>query len=187
MPTAKALDIHLRQLFERIGEFHALMQAGGVPYRIVGGVAAYLHVAEQDPVKARTTPDLDVAIYRENLPEIISVAARAGMVYCRVNGTDMLVDAEQPKRRSSVHLLFVNEKVRSEHVEAVPSSAPEFSSEAFFIAPVRDLVRMKLTSFRLKDKVHIQNLDGAGLITPQIESELPEVLRQRLAEVRATE
>ena len=46
---------------------------------------------------------------------------------------------------------------------------------------------MKLTSFRLKDKVHIQDMDGVGLITPEIEASLPEVLRQRLAEVRAQE
>jgi hypothetical protein len=55
------------------------------------------------------------------------------------------------------------------------------------VAPVADLVRMKLTSFRLKDKVHIQDLDGVGLITPEIEAQLPEFLRQRLAEVRASD
>jgi hypothetical protein len=46
---------------------------------------------------------------------------------------------------------------------------------------------MKLTTFRLKDKVHIQDLDGVGLITPEIEAQLPDLLRQRLAEVRAAE
>jgi len=45
---------------------------------------------------------------------------------------------------------------------------------------------MKLTSFRLKDKVHIQDLDGVGLITAEIEASLPEALRERLKEVRAT-
>ena len=55
------------------------------------------------------------------------------------------------------------------------------------IAPVADLVRMKLTSYRLKDRVHIQDLDGVGLITPEIEAQLPEPLRHRLAEVRASE
>jgi hypothetical protein len=44
---------------------------------------------------------------------------------------------------------------------------------------------MKLTSFRLKDQVHIQDLDSAHLITPEIEAALPEALRVRLAEVRA--
>ena len=69
---------------------------------------------------------------------------------------------------------------------------PDFSEEAetiegALVAPVADLVRMKLTSFRLKDKVHIQDLDGVGLITPEIEAGLSEPLRQRLAEVRASD
>ena len=46
---------------------------------------------------------------------------------------------------------------------------------------------MKLTSLRLKDKVHLLDLDSVGLITPAIEAELPDVLRQRLAQVREEE
>ena len=45
---------------------------------------------------------------------------------------------------------------------------------------------LELTSFRLKDKVHIQDLDEVGLITPEIEQTLPEPLRARLAEVHDT-
>jgi hypothetical protein len=45
---------------------------------------------------------------------------------------------------------------------------------------------MKLTSFRLKDQVHIQDMDSVDLITREIETGLPDVLRQRLAQVRAT-
>jgi hypothetical protein len=52
--------------------------------------------------------------------------------------------------------------------EPVPTSDAIRTKEGILIAPVADLVRMKLTSFRLKDKVHIQDLE-------------------RLAEVRATE
>ncbi len=55
------------------------------------------------------------------------------------------------------------------------------------IAPIEDLVRMKLTSFRLKDQVHIQDLDRAGLITPEIEASLPDTLRPRLTAVRLSE
>ena len=46
---------------------------------------------------------------------------------------------------------------------------------------------MKLTSFRLKDRVHVQDLDRAGLIPPEIEALLSDQLRARLSEVRATE
>jgi hypothetical protein len=50
---------------------------------------------------------------------------------------------------------------------------------------VADLVRMKLTSFRMKDQLHLKDLDSARLITREIEAGLPEALRGRLAEVRA--
>ncbi len=63
---------------------------------------------------------------------------------------------------------------------------PDRTAEGIAIAPVADLVRMKLTSFRLKDKLHIQDMDGAGLITGEIEASLPQELRERLREVRAT-
>ena len=187
MPTVKALDRHAEQLFDRARQLHAILTAAGVSYRIVGGVAVYSHVADQDPFKARMTVDIDAAIRREDLPGLIAAAESAGLAYRHVAGVDMLIDAEQPRARSAVHLIFLDEKVRSDYVEAVPSSPPELSSEGFLVAPVRDLVRMKLTSFRLKDKVHVQDLDSVGLITPEIVAELPEVLRQRLAEVRASE
>ena len=63
----------------------------------------------------------------------------------------------------------------------------EGTAEGILIAPVTDLVLMKLTSFRLKDQVHIQDMDSVGLITPEIENSLPEALRERLKQVRATE
>jgi hypothetical protein len=46
---------------------------------------------------------------------------------------------------------------------------------------------MKLTSFRFKDKAHIKDMQGVGLITPEIEASLPEQLRERLTEVLAGE
>ena len=48
-----------------------------------------------------------------------------------------------------------------------------------------DLVHMKLTSYRLKDQVHVQDLDHAGLITRQIEQTLSAPLLARLKEVRS--
>lgn len=49
------------------------------------------------------------------------------------------------------------------------------------------MVRMKLISFRLRDKTHIIDMDSAGLITPEIEAGLPDVLRARLNQVRDEE
>ena len=100
----------------------------------------------------------------------------------------MLVDAAKPSTKSAVHLIMVNEKVRSDYLEPVPDFSPAVETrEGILLAPVADLVRMKLVSYRLKDRVHIQDMDGAGLVTLEIETALPPELRRRLEEIRATE
>jgi hypothetical protein len=187
MLTATAYDTHVEQLFERVEQLHSLLSAAGVPYRIVGGLAVFLHVSERDPLRARLTADVDAAVHRECLPAIVEAARKAGWVHRRAAGLDMLVDAEQPRARSAVHLVFINEKVRPEYAEPVPASPPVATREGVLLAPVADLVRMKLTSYRLKDRVHIQDLDGVGLITPEIEAQLTDFLKSRLAEIRRSE
>jgi hypothetical protein len=111
-----------------------------------------------------------------------------GLAYRHAAGLDMLVAAGEPKARSAVQLVFVREKVRPDYLEPVPGfSPPVRTREGILLAPVADLVRMKLTSYRLKDRVHLQDLDAVGLITPDVEAQLSEALRQRLQEVRASE
>ena len=109
---------------------------------------------------------------------MIEAARKAGWVFRHTAGVDTLIDEAQPKARSAVHLRCA---------DSVPSSAPEKTSEGILIAPVADLLRMKLTSYRLKDRVDIQDPDSVGLITPEIESELPKALLDRLVEIRESE
>lgn len=187
MLTATAYDTHVEQLFERVQQLHSLLTTAGVPYRIVGGLAVFIHVFERDPLRARLTADVDAAVHREHLPAVIAAARDAGWVYRHVSGVDMLIDADHPKARSAVHLLFLNEKVRPEYAEAVPASPPARTQEGVFLASVDDLVRMKLTSYRLKDRVHIQDLDAVGLISSDIEAQLPDLFKNRLAEIRSSE
>ena len=75
------------------------------------------------------------------------------------------------------------ERVRAA-LDAVPGSEPLRSEAGILLAPVADLLRMKLTGFRLKDKVHIKDMDSVGLITPEIEEALPPIMRERLQEIR---
>jgi hypothetical protein len=175
----------LRDVANRLAE--ALGRAG-IPYRVIGGYAVFVYVDRIDPLKARLTADLDVAVERADLSRIAKAAEAFGFKFRHAAGIDMLVDAAEPRARSTVHMIFVREKVRPDYVEPVPGfSEPTKTDQGVLLAPVADLVRMKLTSFRLKDKVHIQDMDSVGLITPEIETGLSDILRVRLAEVRATE
>lgn len=167
--------------------FAEALDHSGIPYRVVGGLAVFLHVDPLDSLAARLTEDVDVGLFRKDLKNIRAAVEPYGFSFRHAAGVDMLVDSDTPRARSSVRFVFVDEKVRPEYVEPVPASEPTRTKEGILIAPVVDLVHMKLTSFRLKDKVHIQDLDAVGLITPEIEKTLSPVLAERLAEVRASE
>ena len=165
------------QLVDVAKRFHAALSQAGIEYRIVGGFAVFLHVDRSDPLKARLTRDIDAAVRRSDLEAIAEAVKPYGFEYRHAAGVDMIVDAREPQARSAVHLRAIEP-----HLFA---SAP--AAHGLMIAPVEHLVKMKLTSFRRKDQVHIEDMDQAGLITPEIEASLPEPLRERLAHIRATE
>lgn len=177
----------VEQILDVTKRFASALEVAGIPYRVVGGLAVFLHVDPVDPMAARLTKDVDVAIERRHLDAIGIAVKPYGFTFRHVAGVDRFLDAKNPGARGAVHVVFVGEKVRPEYLESVPASEPARSSKGFLIAPVVDLVRMKLTSFRLKDQVHIQDLDAVGLITPEIEQTLSAPLRARLAEVRSKE
>ncbi len=185
MISARAYDTHMEQLFERLKRLHTALASAGVPYRVVGGLAVFFQVSMRRPGRGRSTEDVDIAVDRRQLEQIARAAEKFGFRYRHVAGIDMLVDAEVPRATTAVHMVFVNQKVRPEYLEPVPDfSEPTQTEEGILLAPVADLVKMKLTSFRMKDQLHLKDLDSARLITPQIEASLSEALRARLAEVR---
>lgn len=185
MMAAQAYDLHVEQLFDKMQRIHSALKAAGIAYRIVGGFGVFLQVHNADPDKARLTRDVDLAIRREDLARIIAAAETEGFRYRHAAGVEMLLDVSKPKG-VAVQFVFAHERVNPSYLEPVPFSEPNTSADGYLIAPVADLLRMKLTSFRLKDKVHIQDMDGAGLITPEIEDSLSQPLHERLKEVRAT-
>lgn len=188
MLTNTYFERSVEQIVDIVRRFAEVLAAAGIPYRIVGGLGVFLHVEQVDPLLARLTRDVDVAIERKDLQTIKEAVAAHGFAFRHTAGVDMFVDATNPRARSAVHLVFVGERVRAEYAEPVPAFSEAMKTPGgIMVAPVADLLRMKLTSFRLKDRVHVQDLDQAGLITPDIEAALPDALRARLADIRATE
>ena len=87
-----------------------------------------------------------------------------------------------------IYLLFAGERSKSTQPYPHPEIQPE-EKDLFGVtvpvAPLKDLVHMKLNSMRPKDLIHLETLDDLSLITPAIEQSLPEVLRERLGQARA--
>lgn len=186
MATIASYDAHISQLIDIAERLEKVFGEAGVGYRIVGGLAVFLHVRNRDPLAARTTRDVDVAIRREDLENVRSSAPAGGFEFRHAAGVDMLVDRTAPKSRSAVHFVFLNEKVQPDYLEPVPAMEDAVRTEdGLMLVSVEDLLRMKLTSFRLKDQVHIQDMDAVGLITRDVEQGLQPALAERLGQVRA--
>ena len=126
-------------------------------------------------------------VRRVDLPRIREAVQPYGLVYRHVAGLDMLEEAANPKAKTAIHLVMAGERVRPESVEPTPDLGTGEIIMGARITSIDHLLKMKLTRFRLKDQVHVQDLDGAGLITKSMEEALSPILRQRLAQVRASE
>ena len=175
----------MEQLFALAEVVERAFASAGIDYRVVGGLAAYLYVEEREPDAGRLTKDIDITVRREDLAAIAKAVEPFGLQYRHVAGVDRLVQAGQPSARRAVHMIFSGEKVREEYSEATPEIGGCRILQGVRLVPVEDLIRMKLTSFRLKDAMHLKDLDEAGVITREIESKLSPIQQDRLSQARA--
>ena len=58
-------------------------------------------------------------------------------MYRHVAGVDMLTDASQPRARSAIHFVCINERVRPVYAEPVPASRLSEHTKEFFSLPSR--------------------------------------------------
>jgi hypothetical protein len=182
-----------QRLFDLAGILHRItgpLIAEHVPHELIGGLAVLVHVEEADPEHSTLTRDVDLMIRRSDLERVREIATRHGFRFRHTAGLDMLLYGDTTSARNAVHLLFSGEKVRPNQATPNPPIQPETKSllgAEVFVIPVADLVRMKLSAFRDKDRVHIRSMDAAGLITAEVERALPVELQERLQHIRETE
>jgi len=181
------------RLFDLVGVLHKItdpLMAENVPHELIGGMAVLVHVEEADPGQSTLTRDVDLMIRRSDLERVKEIALRQGFRFRHAAGLDMLMHGPSDSARNAVHLIFSGEKVRPNQAAPNPPIQPEKKAvlgREVFVIPVADLVSMKLSSNRDKDRVHIRAMDAAGLITPEVEHGLPEELQGRLRYTRETE
>jgi hypothetical protein len=149
---------------DRLRRAAAALDGAGVPYAVAGGNAVAAWVATVDEAAIRNTQDVDIILRRPDLPAAIRAMETAGFTHRHAAGIDMFLDGPKAKARDAVHVLFAAEKVRPEYVEAVPGVEDPFIDKNVRVLPLESLVKMKLTSNRRKDQVHIQDLIDVGLV-----------------------
>jgi len=156
------------------------LEAAGVPYAVIGGNAVMAWVEQVDESAVRFTQDVDIVLRREDLGRATEALAKTGFIHRHVAGIDMFLDGPGAGPRDAVHVIFSGEKVRPEYVAAVPDAGESVSFKTYRVLSLEALVRMKLTSFRDKDKTHLRDMLEIGLIDASWPSRYPPELASRL-------
>jgi hypothetical protein len=171
---------------ERLLRAAAALESAGLPYAIVGGNAVALWVSRVDEAAVRNTQDVDVLIRRADLDRAKAALEAAGFIYRRAAGLDVFLDGPKARARDAVHVVFASEKVRPHEALPNPDVTESEPAGRFRVLSLEALVRVKLTAFRDKDRVHLRDLIGVGLLDATWLTRLPGELSSRLKSLLET-
>src|SRR5688572_19268992 len=148
----------VEKIRERMLRAARALEGAGVPYAVAGGNAVAAWVSRVDEAAVRNTQDVDILLRRSDLQRAIAALTEAGFIYRHAASLDMFLDGPTASARDSVHVVFAAEKVRPEYPAAAPDISESESTQTFRLLTLEALVRMKLTSFRDKDRTHLRDL-----------------------------
>ena len=154
----------VEQVRDRLKRAANALESGSIPYAVIGGNAVAEWVGRVDQAAVRFTQDVDILLRRADLPAAVTAMQQAGFIHRHAGGIDFFLDGPGAKFRDAVHVLFAGEKVREEYLLPAADVDETESAGPFRVLTLDAVVRMKLTSFRRKDQVHLLDMLSIGLI-----------------------
>jgi hypothetical protein len=165
---------------DRLVRATAALDKARIDYAVVGGNAVAAWVGKVDPSAVRFTQDVALLIRRADLDTVKTALEPAGFNYRHSSRIDMFLDGPTARARDAVHVIFAPEKVRAHYAAPAPDVTESEHARGFRVLRLDALIRMKLTSFRDKDKTHLRDMLDVGLINDLAKAHLPDVLAARL-------
>lgn len=170
----------------RLDRAAVALAAADVRYAVVGGNAVAAWVSRVDAAAVRNTRDVYIMLRREDMDRARTALEAAGFVHRRVASLgkaaamDVFLDGPDAKLRDAVHILWAGEKAVPDAIAPTPEMGVTEPGDGFELVPLEDLVRMKLTSFRDKDRMHLRDLASVGLVDESWLARFAGALRERL-------
>jgi hypothetical protein len=100
----------------------------------------------------------------------------------KIGAMDVFLDGPDARIRDALHILWAGERVTADSIDFSPEITESEDTGDFQLITLPALVRMKLTSFRDKDRMHLRDLLDVGLIDASWTSKLQPIpaLAERL-------
>jgi hypothetical protein len=171
---------------ERLLRATAALNQARVPFAVCGGNAVASWVATVDEGAVRNTRDVDLLVRRSDMASITAALQQAGFVAGEVLDVVLFRDGPDGKPSEAIHLLFTGEKTRPDHLWPAPEIQTVDDPANFPVIALESLVIMKLMSHRDKDRTHLRDLIGVGLVDASWLPKLPPQLAGRLQQILDT-
>ena len=165
---------------ERLERACRALEESQVPYAVIGGHAVAAWVATIDDGAVRNTKDVDLLLREEDLPRAADALLRVGFHRDAVMGITVFLDGPDGKPSQGIHVLLAGHKVRESYATPTPDTDEVILINGKRIVELSELVGMKLNSYRDKDRTHLRDLIGVGLISKDWPVRFPPSLAQRL-------
>jgi hypothetical protein len=164
----------------RLDRAVAALEGAGIPYAVAGGNAVAAWVSRVDEAAVRNTRDVDILLRRDDLERAKLALLPAGFAFRHVKSIDRFLDGPNAKARDAVNVIFAGEKVTADSLVPAPDLSQVDTEGPFCVVELEPLVQMKLTSYRLKDRVHLLDMIDVGLIDESWPARFPPELAARL-------
>src|SRR5436190_11989698 len=168
---------------ERLLRAATALEQAKIPYAVAGGNAVAAWVSRVDEAAVRNTQDVDILVRRGDFPAVTAAMEATGFFHAEVLGVEMFLDGPNASPRDAVHILFAGEKVRAQYAAPAADVSESEQGPEFRTLQLESLVRMKLTSFHDKDRTHLRDMIGVGLIDAAWPARFSAPLASRLQEL----
>lgn len=165
---------------ERLDRSCRALEEAGILYAVIGGNAVAAWVATKDDGAVRNTRDVDILLREEDLDRATEALEAAGFRRDQVRDVTVFLDGPDGKPSQGIHILRAGHKVQHDYVDPAPTPDQALTIEGKRIVELVELVRMKLNSFRTKDRMHLLDMIGVGLIGGDWPSRFESPLDERL-------
>lgn len=162
------------------------LKKADIPYAVVGDNAVAAWVSRVDEAAVRNTRDVDILLRRSDFEKIKAAMSDAGFVHRNVSSLghagsmDVFLDGPEAKVRDAVHVLWAGETVKPGVEDLSPDVTQSEDAGDFQLVTLDALVRMKLSAWRDKDRMHLRDLMDVGLVDEGFAEALPTALSERL-------
>lgn len=149
---------------ERLDRACKALSDNSVPYAVIGGNAVAAWVATKDDGAVRNTQDVDILLDAADVDAATKALEAVGFVRIKTMGVTMFIDGPDGKPSQAVHVIWAGEKVKEHYPVAAPTTQQVREIDGKRVVDLIELLKMKLTSHRDKDRVHVRDVIGVGLV-----------------------